>query len=330
MKGGTITTRMMDIVRDGFTPLLQLMSYDLRGQFNTGLIKTKCLNTAVLITYLTTGKKGLRDAFTCSVSNIIPRYTKVFDRKVINKSNFHKFLIEASGVQSPRPAMMLKETQGLAERYRSHMIEELTSSENHGGRLHYILLTDSDMKLSGSDSPDTMMFPGHVFTIDQRPGNEYHLYQSYINAYDMKTEINMYANGSTRRGKLWMKQFFIGLKHFISTDVWDKKCADFWQFLTHTDATKFIGYDKSEIYLCHNSISTHDATKHFKSYISDKIDELDLILKLRPGLESEIHGDSRLYEAGMRSSNPAHRSKALTVGEMHSFLKESKSLIEDI
>ena len=317
-EGGSITTRMMDVVSENFVPLLQLMSVDLQGTFNTGLIKTKCLNTAVLVTYLSAGREGLKQAFTCNVNKVIPRYTDVFNKSSFNNSNYSKFAVEISGVKPPRPGMLFK--QELAEKYRSRMVKELDAIENKG-RLHYIMLTDFEMNAPSGDPKDMKTFPGHVFTIDHRADNSYHLYQSYINAYDMETQVKSFSSGSTLRSKAWMKRFCRGLEHFISVDKWDRECAGFWSFLTHTDATKFVGLDKSGIYLCHNSVPTRDAIDHFNEYISEKHRELERHVKTIPGSRDKVYGDMSLYAAGSRAHKEQHRSSPLTAGQLLDFLK---------
>ena len=315
--GGATTPLMMETIQTGFVPFLQLMSVDLQGRFNTGLLKSKCLNTAVLVMYLAAGEEGLKNAFTCTVNKIIPRYANLFDPAHLNDAHYRNL---ATTLDLSR----VEKGASLADAYYSEMKMEF-DEENPGDRMHYIMLTDCEMKPHGQpDSDSTAMFPGHVFVIEQR-NNEFHLYQSYINAYDMRTQVTqLTSSGKTRRSKAWMKRFMTGLNHFIHSDVWDKKAADWWQFLTHTDANKFVGFDKSRIYLCHKSMSSPDAHKHFHKYVDKKLDELRGIVKRNPVEASKVHGDVSLFYNGLTTHKAEHRSYPNTIGHLIDFLHVTK------
>ena len=310
MKGGSTTPLMMEIIHGGIEPLLQLMSVDLEGRFHTGLITTKCLNTAALVMYLASGERGLREAFTCDVDKVIPRYANVFPTKTLNHNNVNRFLSSVSPT---------------AERYLKGMKSELDKpSEN--GTLHYLMLTDSHMPLAGEKSSETILFPGHVFVIEQR-GAQYHLYQSYINAYTMDTQVRFKNNGTTRRSQKWMDRFSSDLRYFVEAKVWDKKCADFWTFLTHTDATGFVGRDKSEIYLCHKAVSSEHAFNNFVTYLGSKEEQLHDEIVAKPASADAVHGNMSLFQRGMRSRLPEHRSKPWSKADLHEFVKSTRKLL---
>ena len=309
-KGGSTTTAMMDHIRENFVPFLQLMSVDLKGRFNTGLIRTKCLNTAVMVMYLAAGEKGLQEAFTCNVNKVLPRYANVFNKKTLNTSHLQTLVNQIS-----------PQKDSLADKYYTHMVDELTQA-TPDGRLHYIMLTDSEMNSVDPTKPSMKVFPGHVFCIEQR-GKEYHLYQSYINAYDMTSQVTEHNKGTTKRSLAWIRKFSLGLHHFIHADVWDKQCADFWTFLTHTDATKFVGHDKSAIYLCHSSLSSKDSFNHFDTYVGEKIEQISGIINANPVAAGDVYGDKNLYYQGMVARED-HRSFPYTTGHLLQVLKSIK------
>ena len=313
MKGGATTTLMMDQIRQGIEPFLQLMSVDLGGRFHTGLIKTKCLNTAVLVMYLAGGEKGLREAFTCNVDKVIPRYANVFPKSTLDASHVGRIVSTLSS-----------SSRKLEDVYLSKMIGEF-GGPSRAGKLHYIMLTDSDMKLVNSTDNETKLFPGHVFVIEQR-GKEFHLYQSYINAYDMDTQVRMKNMYTTERSQQWVDRFCTDLEHFVHAKVWDKRCASFWTFLTHTDATGFVGRDKSQIYLCHSELSSEKAYLHFHDYLVAK--EAELGRDVNNGRGHQIHGDIELYQRGMHAHLAEHRSIPWTKTRLHEFVRATRGSIE--
>lgn len=57
------------------TPLMQCLTNDIRA-FNMQLKTTKCLNTALMISFLFLGKKGLQHAYRCDSNALVKRYQK--------------------------------------------------------------------------------------------------------------------------------------------------------------------------------------------------------------------------------------------------------------
>lgn len=66
---------LMYIVVNYITPLMQFLTNDIRS-FNMQLKTTKCLNTALMITFLFLGKKGIKHAEVCDSNAIVSRYEK--------------------------------------------------------------------------------------------------------------------------------------------------------------------------------------------------------------------------------------------------------------
>jgi hypothetical protein len=268
---------MMDKIREGYTPLLQLMTNDLKGRFGTGLITTKCLNTAVLIMYLSGGERGLQEAFRCNVDRVIPRYHGVFDKRV------------------------------LADSQSQNLIESLLMKRKER-RLHYVMLTDCDMGHG-------VIFPGHVFVIETDENDETHMHQSYIFKYDMDTQVREYSNNTSKRSRAWVSRFCRELVTFTHKDTWDAACVRFWSFLTHVDTHKYVGHDKSRVYLCYNSIDAADADRNFEGYLARKLIECRNKLMAEPESRNEIYGDASLYVRGMENG-----ARPLTTGEMDEYL----------
>ena len=295
---GCATSRMFATIQANQLALLQLMTNDLRDLFATGLDPTKCLNTAVLVMFLTSGRKGVEKAFYCNVSNVTDRYASVFSADVLTDYHLRRIF---AGLLAP-------------------------SRRAAGGTLHYIMLTNTTMPSpSPSPSPSrpattqkaaaSRMFPGHVFVIERvaSPGEDtsqprkgtaaWRLHQSYINAYEME---------SNDRGAPWVEHFCTEIAHFAKARTWDDRCASFWRFLTHVDGTSFVGFDKSSILLCHQMLSTCKSRARFTRYVGGKLAELG------PGLDdSVVFGDERLYSTGV-----AKGVRPLTVGEMRQSLVE--------
>jgi hypothetical protein len=137
----------------------------------------------------------------------------------------------------------------------------------------------------------------------------------------MTTEVTKFNKGSTRRSINWMTRFLGDLRYFTEAKVWDKKCADFWTFLTHTDATKFIGRDKTGIYLCHNTLPAARASEHFFKYIDKRKQSLEAELAANLDLTHAIHGDVSMFQRGMQARDSTHRSTPLTKGALLDVLK---------
>lgn len=289
-----------DDIRKNQLAYLQLMTNDLSNKFATGLDPTKCLNTAVLLMYLTAGQRGLDKAFHCNVDKVSDRYATAFSSAAL--SDFHL----------------------------SNVRMGLLGSRFSGRKVHYIMLTNTLMppispssssvenwgtaELQNNKNPsEGVMFPGHVFIVERAGPDAWHLYQSYINQYDFDTQVTQYSESkSTARNREFVERFCVDLSYFAKADVWDERCAAFWKFLTHVDAERFVGHKKNGVLLCHQALSSERSLSTFLKYVAVK---RAFFKTIGTDKDNEIYGDVALYAKGMERG-----VRPLTVGEMRKVL----------
>lgn len=274
-------------IRNGYLPLLQLMSVDLDGRFYTGLMTTKCLNTAVLMMYLAAGERGLSVAFECNVNRVQEHY-QLFPRQKIQGAYLNEL------------ATLLREPVAQGKQRRT---------------MHYIMLTDCFLTRPGSK----LLFPGHVFVIERAGEHEYHMYQSYINRYDMQGQVRDFAGNTTMRSPEWVARFCADLDHFVHATVWDERCVRFWDFLAHVDTRHFLGHDKSRIYLCTRKLASEDAERNFRAYVRRKLEHVQRDVASGAAHPDRHYGHPRLFEDGVTSAS--HPVTPYTAAEMLEFLR---------
>ena len=235
-----------NIIMKYLEPLMQICSATM-SDYNMQMKTTKCLNTAVMLTYILGGSDKLKTVEYCEVSKINKRY----DKK--NNKLQHKLKIF------------------------NELKKDLTKKDNNKRYFYYILMTNNDMEKSdmlGNSASTTQSFPGHVFIIDKFPdcnNNEpnYNVYQSYINQYDLK--------GHYKKNKNSMKvqnndiNFVLnGIFNIVSNPVWNKDAIKFWNDFTFVETNNLLNYKTDKINLCYSKISIEDCYKEFYRFSYNK------------------------------------------------------------
>ena len=245
-----------DLIMKYLEPLMQLLSVNITD-YNMKLKTTKCLNTAIMLTYLLGGSLKVKDTEVCLVDNINKRYEK--------KKNKLEFKLKVF----------------------NDLKKDLSSKNIKKRYFYYILMTNNDMeksKLVPNNSSDTAFFPGHVFIIDKFPyctdsNVQYKIYQSYINQYDLK--------GHYRRNKNTMKlenndinMILNGIHNIVSNKVWNKNAVEFWKKLTFVDTDNLLNYKTNKINLCYSKIRIDHCYVKLQKYIYNSILQIDDDIKL--------------------------------------------------
>jgi len=239
-------------------------------EFNMGLLTTKCLNTAVMIMYFMAGKRGVKASQVCDCATI--RETS---------------LLKADPYQNTRVCKSLARA----------ILDEATTRE-----LIYILITDADF--------DNHYFPGHVIVIEKFPNKTYHMYQSYINQYDL--------NGYHEHNKSFvvhherMQSILRSLYYVMcEADTWDENCVQIWKDITFVDTSSMLGtYIKNRFFLCFKKMKALHCIKNIERYAKKKLRSI-------PD-NNEVYGNTALYSRTVR---------ALTNSEIKHHLQ---SLVPDI
>jgi hypothetical protein len=244
-----------DLIMKYLEPLMQLLSVNITD-YNMKLKTTKCLNTAIMLTYLLGGYSKLKETEYCLVENINNRYQIKEDKLKYKLDVFDKLKKDL-------------ERKNIKKRY-----------------FYYILMTNNEMqksKLVSNSNQDTAFFPGHVFIIDKYPyctksSVQYKIYQSYINQYDLK--------GHYRRNKNTMKlennnvDFLLnGIHNIVSNEVWNDNAVEFWKKLTFVDTKKLINYKTNKINLCYSKIRIDHCYKTLQTYIKNSIYQIENDIK---------------------------------------------------
>eukprot|EP00877_Chromochloris_zofingiensis_P013171 jgi/Chrzof1/8107/UNPLg00152.t1 len=145
-------------------------------------------------------------------------------------------------------------------------------------QLYYILMSDG--KFSAPDHP--RFFPGHVFILEAIPGAPptFFMYQSYIGHYTLSGAIARH-NGTLEMSFEETLQMLEGIKHVVTTDVWDQRCVDVWQNMTFVDtgpdagAANLFGSDpRNQLYLCFRKAPVSACFANLRRFLKDKQQEL--------------------------------------------------------
>lgn len=239
-----------NIIMKYLEPLMQICSATM-SDYNMQMKTTKCLNTAVMLTYILGGSDKLKTVEKCEVSKINDRYNKKKDKSKYKVEIFEKLKKDL-------------QNKNIKKRY-----------------FYYILMTNNDMEKSellNDNSPQTQSFPGHVFIIDKFPNCEtkepnYNIYQSYINQYDLKGHFK--KNKNTMKVQNNDINFILnGIENIITGEVWNQDAVKFWNDFTFVDTKNLVKYKNDKINLCYSKISIDDCYKEFYKFSYIKASEL--------------------------------------------------------
>jgi len=170
----------------------------------------------------------------------------------------------------------------------------------------YVMINDGDLRKGN----DNIYFPGHVFVIEKYPVDDkntgYHVFQSYINQYDLKGYLNKAGNTFDYTHDE-MKHLLGNLHTFFSKPVWDNDCVDIWSKFTKVDSSEFIGAQHQKVLsLCYTRDKLTHCLEKISNYTKAKLKDLDTIPN-----KSSIYGDDEAYH---------EKDKAITVSEMQKTL----------
>jgi hypothetical protein len=235
-----------NIIMKYLEPIMQICSATMTD-YNMQMRTTKCLNTAVMLTYILGGSDKLKTVEFCEVSKINKRYEK--------KSDKFKY----------------------KDKIFKELKKDLSDKKNNKRYFYYILMTNNDMEKSdllGNSASATQSFPGHVFIIDKFPNCEtkepsYNIYQSYINQYDLKGHYKNNKN-SMKIQNNDINFVLDGIFNIVSNPVWNKDAVKFWNDFTFVDTKDLINYKTDKINLCYSKISIDDCYKEFYRFTYNK------------------------------------------------------------
>lgn len=231
------------VIKDHMKSLMQALDTELK-EYNTELITTKCLNTAVMIMYMYLGSYGLNHTRYCDVRNVQDRYKEKdktlqefmkFKRKILNKNVKFRYL-------------------------------------------YYVMMTDHDYIEDGKGSAKS--FPGHVYVIEKIPpkkerGNpRYSIYQSFIQKYSFQEYIDKIRKGNNMTYNEMVK-LINDMESFYRKGVWDDDDVNFWRRLAYVDTSEYKGHGhKGKIFFCYRTVGLRTCSSRLKAIISAKIRDL--------------------------------------------------------
>lgn len=267
------------IIKDYIIPLMQLLTNDM-NDFNIQMRTSKCLNTGLMLMYFMAGKKGVQIVKECDCSET---NRKKPDNKISLKT----------------------------------LSKGLYNKNFKNRHLYYVLLTDAHIK-STTDIMTTY-FPGHVFIFEKFKENGqiyFNIYQSYNKEYDLKEyiETKMKKGPDSETIKIHYNDITAiinGLKHLLTSSIWDDKCIEFWNSFTHVDSSVYKNKNiHNQIYICSKSIKVDGCVSNIQNYIHEKLKHIETI---GDRYNSYIYGDSTKY---------IDKVKALSVIDIKNKLQE--------
>lgn len=263
------------IVMHHIDAVLQVLTNRLRD-YHMKMIKTKCLNTAVMMMYLMLGTEAMGTVHKCDVQNVRSR------RK-------------AKGDAMP--------TTGEIARNLKAAIQSKVAER----ALYYVMITDGKMApVTPERAGQTAYFPGHVFVIERLKRGTCNLYQSYINQYDMAENIK--DNKSLSIGRKRMTFLLDGLVSLMEKNAWDAECTKFWKELTNVDAPQFEGFQiHGTLLMCFRQVVTNNCLSKLKILVDQVLEELHT---KKPDPDA-VYGDPNLYGDAIPLTN-AQMLKSMT------------------
>jgi len=256
------------IIKDHVPAILQLVSSDF--PFSTGLIPTKCLNTAVLFLYLFLGKPAFKYSDHCDVPAVQQRY-KAVDRSIRELDKFERDLLHRKNDERALFYVMLTDGElGPATQQQPAGMDGTIAS----------VLGGFDFRVAARPSQQRPpYFPGHVFVIEKLPARHgsspprFNVYQSYINEYDHKGHLH--RNGSLAYSNGRMSALVDGMRHMFSAKAWDKRSNDFWRAFAFADGSPWLGHGVAgRVLFCYARVRTDACVENLRKIVSHKHREL--------------------------------------------------------
>lgn len=289
------------VVKDYIKPIMQALTMDI-GEYNMGLITTKCLNTAVTFMVLFFGSSALKDTLFCDVKNVVYRHT---GKKNANNQN------------STNTGLVQKVIGDPIQDHNETVIEDLARDVlkvTVRRYVYYIMMTDGEfVKPDGSK----VSFPGHVMVWEKIPCEngglpKYFIYQSYIHAYDFSGSPSFKQTGFTTYAQ--MSKYLKTLVEFVTPSPadqtrrkpWDESMVGLWKTLTGIDTTNMFGArPNNAFFLCYRRRENTECLRNLHQLVRKtlKIISRDLVAL------DQIYGDESKYVA---DSDPLTNRQMLT------------------
>jgi hypothetical protein len=250
------------IIKDYVKPIFQLITDDITD-YNMRLLTTKCLNTAIVLSYCLLGPLGIKRAGYCDTQNVIDRHEKGIDNNRTILDNLKLDILDKT----------------LPGRY-----------------IYYILITDAYFPYDNSSKSEGF-FCGHVLLLERIPNGEepfYYFYQSYINQYDFKGHYER-NKGTLKMSWERVKNILENLDYTIMNGKWDEKVVNFWKDFTFVDTNDIKGSNsKGKLFLCYRRTPATECVKYLEDYSKEK---LDYINKIPREQMNDIYGDETRYNS---------------------------------
>lgn len=248
-KESTKQCALMPLIKDYVVPLMKLYKTELHDEYYLNNA-TKCLYTAVLVMALYMGENSLSEIKKCDVDHVQKFYKQM--REAAQKRN-------SSSVFDPSAIF--------ARDCRKNLFSKTTSHRY----LYYIMLTNANVPLVSNSNGNTILFPGHVCVIEKFPNGRYHLYQSYINNYDLNGHFER-NKGSFSVSEPTLRRIFDEIVSLYDGGVWSAGTSLAWKQFTHVDGTEFDGREfKDRSFFCYRKIPIKTCTSRIKNTLSKAI-----------------------------------------------------------
>lgn len=261
------------VVRRYMKPLMQLMT-DHLPRYHMGLLTTKCLNTAATIWYLFLGDKDMGRAWHCDSAEVQTR------GRTARARGPRTFAADPAN-----PSIVL-------DAFRAAVMD--ASPAVAGRTLFYVILTDAKFRDGAA------FFPGHVFVVERnvtaRGLARFHVYQSYINQYDLDGHYDRLDKSITMSASE-MAGVVADLTHLYTAPTWDARASDFWRRFTHVDGAEFEGLPfAGASYFCYTTVQTDNCLEHLRYFVTDKLAALEAGLQQGRLVPGAIYGDPSKYK----------------------------------
>jgi hypothetical protein len=272
-------------------PIMQILSITIKD-YNINLKTTKCLNTAIMITYILSGKRNIKSVEYCLVDKINKRYK--------NKDDPLEYKYKV---------------------FDSLKKDIKRQTKNH--YFYYILITNTYMKNGTKlykSYNKTAFFPGHVFIVDKHPNcnnpNEmlYNIYQSYINQYDLRGHYERNNNSMILNDVDYLLN---GINNIIGNKTWNNEAVNFWNNLTFVDSKNLVGYETMNLNLCYKRVKLIDCYREFYYFAHYHVNDI----------YNKIKNNEHDYYKIINQENDEFKVKQLNIHELYN---EFTNLYEDL
>lgn len=273
------------IIAKYVVPLMQCLTNDIK-EYNMQMITTKCLNTAVMFMFFLLGTKGLAHANYCDSRAMFDRHKRGEDNNNVILAKMKQHILRKNS------------------KYRY---------------VYYILMNDSYFPYPDKNK-ENAFFPGHVFIIEKFPNRQgdpyYHIYQSYINQYDLKGHIKNNHN-SLRMTYDDVAGLMDNLTYILNAETWNQHCVEHWYKFTSVKTDNIIGsITKGNLFICCTHSKVKTCVENIETYVQNKLSKLNVSPL---SVHANTFGNKELYHQS--------RERPLSNAEMYDQLS---SLLRDI